>query len=141
MIGLEIEYGDLTEQLAKMKGFDRIAEKHMRSGANQAMKLMVREWQKAAPSESGRYKGSISGKVKSVVGMNVTGIVGESAINQGYPYPRLLEYSPKHHYRSTSRAGSGTAGQAKKAIDSTEKDIYKELNKMLDRVATELVVK
>lgn len=141
MIKLELEVNKLVGQIAKLASFKKIAERHMRSGAKEGLQVMSREWAKVAPQESGRYKGNIKGRVKSVVGLDVTGIVGANVNNRGYPYPRLLEFSPKHHYRSTGRAGQGTAGQAKKAVDGAAKEVFKPLEKALARVARDIIFK
>lgn len=140
MIKLEIDTSDLTKQILKLAGFNKIAEAQMRKGVTRGIKLMATEWRRVAPVASGRYKGAIKGKVKRVSGLEVFGLVGAKVDTRGFPYPRMLEYSRKHHYRSTSRAGSATSGQAKKAVDSTENNVLKELGRALDNAAKKMIV-
>lgn len=141
MLKMEIDSGDLTGQLLKLTGFKRKAEKHMRQAANRGVRKMASEWRQVAPTLSGQYRGSIKGRVKKVSGLFVLGIAGTGVNNQGYPYPRLLEFSGKHRYRSTSRSGSRTRGQAKKAVDSTAKGIFEDLGRALDKLARDLIFK
>lgn len=135
MMKLEMEIEGLELALKHMKDFEAIAGRRMKEAADRAISMMSGEWRAVAPYQSGQYKGSITGQVKTVQGLRVTGSIAASATNAGYPYPRLLEFSPKHHYRSSGRQ---TKGQAWEAIEKTQAKVLAELERTQDRIADEL---
>ena len=141
MIKIEISAPKLNPLIKSLKGFDKVAAKWLKVGNQTATEDAAKAWSGVAPSGTGRYRASITGKVKKIAGVNVIGIVGTTVSGSGYPYPRLLEFSPKARYRSTMRTGQRTAGQARKAVASTGKTTAGKMGKLMSKLAKEVVAK
>ena len=141
MIKIEIVAPKLIPQIKALKDFDKDAAKWLRVRNQTATEDAATVWRGAAPFGTGRYRARITGKVRKISGVNVIGIVGTTASASGYPYPKLLEFSPKARYRSTMRAGQRTARQARKAIASTGKTTAGKMGKQMPKLAKEVVTK
>lgn len=140
MISYEVEVKGFDEQIRKLKGFDRIANKHMRRAALESVALLERKWKEVAPVDTGRYRSSIAGRVQ-IMGGNVIGITGTNVRSaRGFPYPKALEEGRRYRYRSGPRAGQYTMNRVKRLFKRAQDAINKKFNAAVKRVVKELEI-
>jgi hypothetical protein len=137
----EIEIRGLTEQIMKLRNFDSIAGRHFRSAGETSIKFLERGWKIDAPVDKGRYRSSITGQVKSVVGASVVAIVGTNVrSDRGFPYPAALEESARYHYRRGPRRGQPTMGRVKRLLKQASGTIQKTFDKAVKRIVKDLEI-
>ena len=137
----EIEVKGLTEQLMKLRNFDAIASRHFRGAAENSVKFLEREWKKDSPVDTDRYRSSIAGRVKSVVGASVVGVVGTNVkSDKGFPYPAALETGARYHYRRGPHRGQPTMGRVKRILKEARNTITKTFNNAVKKIVKDLEI-
>lgn len=141
MITYEVKLKGFDEQIAKLKRFDSIAQKHTRTATNKSVMLLERKWKIIAPVDTGRYRSSIAGRVRLMTGMETVGIVGTNVRSAtGFPYPAALEESRRYHYRRGPRRGQFTMNRVKRILKRARGAIKKEFNKAIKSIIKELTI-
>jgi len=137
----EIEIKGLTEQLMKLRNFDAIAGRRFRDAGENSVKLLERNWKKDAPVKTNRYRSSIAGRVKSVVGASVVAVVGTNVrSDKGFPYPAALETGARYHYRRGPHRGQPTMGRAKRVLKEASNTIKKTFNNAVKKIVKDLEI-
>lgn len=137
----EIEIKGLTEQIRKLRNFDAIAGRRFRSAGETSIKFLERGWKIDAPVDTGRYRSSITGQVKSVVGASIVAVVGTNVMSdRGFPYPAALEESARYHYRRGPRMGQPTMGRVKRILKNARKTIQKTFDSAVKRIVKDLEI-
>ncbi len=137
----EIEVKGLTEQIMKLNRFDHIAGRYFKEAAEGSIKLLERNWKMIAPVDTGRYRGSITGQVKSVAGANVVAVVGTNVVSdKGFPYPAALEESKRYHYRVGPRQGQFTFNRVRRVLKKARGSIKRRFNKAVKNIIKDLEV-
>jgi hypothetical protein len=140
MITYEVVTKGFDKQITKLKGFNRIANKHLRRASLESTTLLERKWKMDAPVDTGRYRSSIAGRVRTL-GSEVVGIVGTNVRSAtGFPYPAALEESKRYHYRTGPRAGMPTMGRVKRLFKVAQEQILNSFKKARDRIIKELEI-
>ena len=141
MIECEIEVVGLTEQIRKLNRFDAIAGRHFKRAGEVSIKSLERGWKKDAPVDTGRYRSSITGRVKSVMGASVVAVVGTNVrSDRGFPYPAALEESARYHYRRGPRRGQPTMGRVKRLLKNARGSIQKTFNNAVKNIIKDLEI-
>ena len=94
-------------------GMDRIAAKTLSAGRS------------AAPHGTGKLQASLRTRVQKGGFPTWLAIDARATAAKRYPYPRLLEYSPKHHHTRWLQG----------ALDKVWGNVAGELNKIADAIA------
>ena len=137
----EIEIRGLTEQITKLNRFEVYAFRHFKDAAEGSVKLLERNWKKIAPVDTGQYRASIAGRVKSVVGTNVVAAVGTNVTSaKGFPYPYALEHSQRYHYRRGPRQGQFTYNRVRRVLKRAQGSIKRRFNKAVKLIIKDLEV-
>ena len=137
----EIETRGLTEQVRKLRNFDSIAGRRFRIAGEISIKFLERGWKIDAPIDKGRYRSSITGQVKSVVGASIVAIVGTNVVSaKGFPYPAALESGARYHYRRGPRRGQPTMGRVKRILKNARGTIQKTFNNAVKRIVKDLEI-
>ena len=137
----EIEVRGLTEQVMKLRGFDVIAGRRFMVAAEQSVKLLERNWKKVAPVDTGRYRSSIAGRVKTITGANVIAVVGTDVrSDRGFPYPSALENSARYHYRGGPRRGQLTFLRVRRVLEQAKGSIKKRFNRAVKLIVKDLEI-
>lgn len=140
MIKYEMEVKGFSEQIRKLANFNRIADKHMRQAGLESVALLERNWKQVAPVDTGRYRSSIAGRVRTLGG-EVVGVVGTNVRSaKGFPYPAALEESRRYHYRSGPRRGQFTMNRVKRLFKRAQQSIKSKFNKAVKNVVKELEI-
>ena len=79
----------------------------------------------AAPSRTGKLRSSIRDRVQKNVFPTWVAVDARAAAKKRYPYPRLLEYSNKHHH----------VGWLSDALNKVWRTVESDLNKIADAIA------
>jgi len=141
MISYEVEIRGFDEQIRKLANFDRVAYKHMRQAGLESVALLERKWKQIAPVDKGRYRSSIVGRVSTITGGNVVGIVGTNVRSaKGFPYPAALEESRRYHYRAGPRRGQFTMNRVKRLFKRAVTAIKRKFNVAVKKVIEELEI-
>ena len=153
MIEYEVETEGFDEQIRKLEGFDRIANKHMGGAAKTSIKYLERKWKEISPVRAkggGRYRSSIAGRVKSVVGATIVAICSTNVKSaKGFPYPAALEAGDitqgpaaggEYHYASGPRRGQPLKGRVKRVLKKAEDQINKRFKLARDKIVKELEI-
>ena len=145
-----IEIKGLTEQVMKLANFDVFAGIRFRQAAETSVKLLERNWKIIAPVDKSRYRPSIAGRVKSVVGANVVAVVGTNVKSaKGFPYPAALEAGSGvrksgkgfvYHYRRGPRRGQQTGGRVKRVLKNAQGTIQKMFDNAAKRIVKDLEI-
>ena len=137
----EIEVRGLTEQLMKLRRFDAIAGRHFRGAGETSIKVLERGGKKDAPVKTSRYRSSIAGRVKSVIGASVVAVVGTNVrSDRGFPYPAALETGARYHYRRGPRRGQPTMGRVRRLLKQARGTIQKTFDKAVKRIVKDLEI-
>jgi len=137
----EIEIRGLTEQVMKLRGFDVIAGRRFMVASEQSVKLLERNWKRVAPVDTGQYRASISGRVKSITGANVVAVVGTNVRSErGFPYPAALEESTRYHYRRGPRKGQLTWLRVRRVLEQAKGTIKRRFNKAVKLIVKDLEI-
>jgi len=140
MISYEVEVKGFDEQIRKLQGFNRVANKHMRQAALGSVALLERKWKPVAAVHTGRYRSSIAGRV-NIQGGTVVGIVGTNVRSaRGFPYPAALEESRRYHYRAGPRRGQFTMNRVKRLFKRAATAINRKFNAAVKKVIKELEI-
>jgi len=141
MISYEVEVKGFDEQIRKLANFDKIANKHMKQAGLDSVALLEKKWKLIAPVDTGRYRSSIAGRVKSLFGGVTVGIVGTNVKSAaGFPYPKALEESRRYRYRAGPRAGQFTMNRVKRLFKRAQDAIDKYFKKGRDAIVKELEI-
>ena len=137
----EIEIRGITEQVMRLRGFDFIAGRRFMVAAEQSVKLLERNWKKVAPVDTGRYRSSISGRVKTITGANIVAVTGTDVrSNRGFPYPAALEESARYHYRRGPRRGQLTLLRVRRVLEQAKGSIKKRFNDAAKHIVKDLEI-
>jgi len=137
----EIEIKGLTEQIRKLNRFEVTAFRHFKSAAESSVKLLERNWKMVAPVDTGRYRSSITGQVKSVVGTDVVAVCGTNVTSErGFPYPAALEQSMRYHYRRGPRKGQFTYNRVVRVLKNAQGSIKARFNKAVRAIVKDLEI-
>jgi len=137
----EIEIKGLDEQITKLNRFPHYAGRHFKDAAEGSVKLLERNWKMIAPIDTGRYRSSISGRVKSVAGASVVAVVGTNVTSdRGFPYPHALEHSMRYHYRIGPRQGQFTYNRVRRVLKRARKSITARFNKAVKLIIKDLEI-
>ena len=137
----EIEIKGLTEQITKLNRFDTFAGIRFRQAGETSIKGLERDWKMDAPVDKGRYRSSITGRVKSVVGASVIAVAGTNVTSdRGFPYPAALESGARYHYRRGPRMGQPTMGRVKRLLKNARGTIQKTFNNAVKRLIKDLEI-
>ena len=137
----EIEVKGLTEQLMKLNRFEVYAFKHFNQAAKDSVLLLERNWKMIAPVEHNTYRSRIAGRVKSVVGATVVGVVSANVKSaKGFDYPSALENSMRYHYRRGPRQGQFTYNRVKRVLKKARGTIQKRFNKAVKGIVKDLEI-
>ena len=140
----EIEIKGLTEQIRKLNRFEVTAFRHFKVAAEQSVALLERNWKMIAPValvKGWRYRSSIHGRVKSVVGTNVVAVCGTNVkSDKGFPYPAALEQSMRYHYRSGPRKGQFTYNRVARVLKNAQGSIKARFNKAVRNIVKDLEI-
>lgn len=137
----EIEIKGLTKQVMKLNRFNHYAGREFKIAAEGSVKLLERNWKKIAPVDTGRYRSSIMGRVKSVAGANVVGVCGTNVMSdKGFPYPAALEQSKRYRYRRGPRQGQFTYKRAERVLKRARKSITTKFNRAVRKIVKDLEV-
>ena len=136
-----IEIKGLTEQIRKLNRFEVTAFRHFKGAAEQSVALLERNWKMVAPVNTGRYRSSIHGRVKSVVGTDVVAVCGTNVrSDRGFPYPAALEQSMRYHYRSGPRKGQFTYNRVARILKNAQGSIKARFNKAVRNIVKDLEI-
>jgi len=137
----EIEIKGLTEQIRKLNRFEVTAFRHFKGAAEQSVKLLERNWKMIAPVKTSRYRSSITGRVKSVVGTDVVAVCGTNVrSDRGFPYPAALEQSMRYHYRRGPRRGQFTYNRVARVLKNAQGSIKARFNKAVRKIVKDLEI-
>ena len=137
----EIEIKGLTEQIRRLNRFEVTAFRHFKGAAEQSVKLLERNWKMIAPVKTNRYRSSIHGEVKSVVGTDVVAVCGTNVkSDKGFPYPAALEQSMRYHYRSGPRKGQLTYNRVARVLKWAQGSIKARFNKAVRNIVKDLEI-
>ena len=137
----EVEIKGLTEQIRKLNRFEITAFRHFKEAAEGSVKLLERNWKIVAPVDTGQYRASIAGRVKSVVGTNVVAVVGTNVMSaKGFPYPYALEHSKRYHYRRGPRQGQFTYNRVRRVLKRARGSIKRRFNKAVKLIVKDLEI-
>lgn len=137
----EIEVKGLTEQVMKLANFDTFAGIRFRRAGETSIKFLERGWKIDAPVDKGRYRASIAGRVKSVVGASVVAVVGTNVTSdRGFPYPAALEGGTRYHYRRGPRRGQPTMGRVKRILKNARGTIQKTFDRAVKLIVKDLEI-
>ena len=141
MISYEIEIKGLTEQIRKLNRFEITAFRHFKGAAEESVKLLERNWKMIAPVKFNRYRSSIHGEVKSVVGTDVVAVCGTNVkSDKGFPYPAALEQSMRYHYRRGPRKGQFTYNRVARVLKNAQSSIKARFNKAVRNIVKDLEI-
>ena len=141
MIDYEIEIKGLDEQVRKLNRFEVYAFRAFKEAAEGSVKLLERNWKIVAPVDTGRYRASITGRVKSVVGTDVVAVCGTNVTSpKGFPYPYALEHSMRYHYRRGPRQGQFTYNRARRVLKRARGSIKRRFNKAVKKIVKDLEI-
>ncbi len=118
MIQMGIDMPKIDAQIKALDGFGRSVIRHHAVAMKNSVFHLERKWKIAAPVDTGRYRGSIFGRVQIGVGFDreVIGVV-KSPVQ---PYPLILEESERTHYRRGPRRGQPTKGHVKRVKEKAQ---------------------
>jgi len=137
----EIEIKGLTEQVMKLNRFPHYAGRRFKDAAEGSVKLLERNWKIVAPVDTGRYRASIAGRVKSVAGASVVAVVGTNVTSaRGFPYPYALEHSMRYHYRRGPRQGQFTFNRVRRVLKRAQGSIKRRFNKAVKLIVKDLEI-
>lgn len=137
----EIEIKGLTEQVMKLANFNTFAGIRFKQAGETSIKFLERGWKIDAPVDKGRYRASIAGQVKSVVGASIVAIVGTNVrSDRGFPYPAALEESARYHYRRGPRRGQPTMGRVKRILKNARGRIQKAFDRAVKLIVKDLEI-
>jgi len=137
----EIEIKGLAEQIRKLNRFEVTAFRHFKGAGEQSVKLLERNWKMVAPVNTGRYRSSITGRVKSVVGTDIVAVCGTNVTSdKGFPYPAALEQSMRYHYRRGPRRGQFTYNRVARVLKNAQASIKARFNKAVRNIVKDLEI-
>ena len=137
----EIEIKGLTEQIRKLNRFEVTAFRHFKVAAKESVGLLEKNWKVIAPVDTGRYRSSIHGRVKSVVGTNIVAACGTNVTSaKGFPYPHALEHSQRYHYRRGPRQGQFTYNRVRRVLKRAQGSIKRRFNKAVKNIVKDLEI-
>jgi len=137
----EIEVKWLTEQIIKLANFDTFAGVRFRRAGELAVYSLERGWKRLAPVDKGRYRSSITGRVKSVVGASIVAVVGTNVTSdRGFPYPAALEESKRYHYRRGPRQGQFTYNRVRRVLKRARRSIKRLFNDAVKLIVKDLEI-
>jgi len=137
----EVEIKGLTEQIVRLRGFEAIATRRFMVAAEQSVKLLERDWKKVAPVDTGRYRGSITGRVKTITGTTIVAVCGTNVVSdKGFPYPAALEHSARYHYRRGPRRGQLTLLRVRRVLEQAKGSIKKKFNDAVKHIVKDLEI-
>ena len=139
--GIETDTTDLERQIAKLMTMEQIATPHLRAAMVDSLRMVSGEWKAIAPHGLGTYEGSIVGELKSVVGLEVQGVVSTNVTGAGgFAYPAMLELSKRFHYASGSRQGAATKGRVRHVLFDKKPAILQCFVQAIEAALRDLVV-
>lgn len=114
MVAVTITLAGLDQLRAKCSP-PLIYEESMKTALHQVGRAALAAAQRAAPKRTGRLRAGLSYRVNDKPAPRWV-VVKSGAANRGYPYPRLLEFSSKHHHQNwLLNAIQGAKGQISSA--------------------------
>jgi hypothetical protein len=139
LIDIQIDDSPLARQIQKLEGAEQTIGAEFQGASRETVEFLTKDLRRGVGSVTGELQGSITGSVKSTMGVEMESLISAHASHGGYEYGARLDKDGSLRWRSGKFRSYRTFGWFTKVLERlAPKTARRFYQKALDRAVKKL---